>query len=180
MSEVSNTKSPYTSCGCDASFIIFEDLCQHNTSFSFKWLLIFSSKKIFSMSIAGILKTLHRDCSGNRCWRKNLQGEHKLIVKKTGQLAIMCEVHDNIGHKQFFTTQAALLQHFWWPHMQKDIAWYIQTCDICQRYQMQKVLIPPVVAMPASLFSKIYVNTMHLPVSGGFQYLVQERCSLCQ
>jgi hypothetical protein len=45
---------------------------------------------------------------------------------------------------------------------------------------MQKVLISPVIAMLASLFSKIYVNTMYLPVSSSFQYLVQGRCSLCQ
>ena len=32
--------------------------------------------------------------------------------------------------------------------------------------------------MPAPLFSKIYVNTMHLPKSGGFRYLIQGRCSL--
>ena len=34
--------------------------------------------------------------------------------------------------------------------------------------------------MPASLFLKIYVDMMHLLVSGGFRYLVQERCSLYQ
>jgi hypothetical protein len=118
--------------------------------------------------------------SRDRLWKKDAQGEHKLVVKRENCLAILREIHDNIGHKRFFTTRSALLQHFWWPHVQDDIVWYVQTCDICQKYQTQKVHIPPVVAMPAPLFSKIYVDTMHLPNSGGFRYLVQGRCSLTQ
>jgi hypothetical protein len=40
------------------------------------------------------------------------------------------------------------------------------------------VAIPPVVATPAPLFAKIYVDTMHMPKSGGFKFIVQGRCSL--
>jgi hypothetical protein len=43
-----------------------------------------------------------------------------------------------------------------------------------------KVLIPPVVATPALLFSKIYVDTMHMPASGGYKYIVQGHCLLVQ
>ena len=32
--------------------------------------------------------------------------------------------------------------------------------------------------MPAPLFTKMYMNTMHLPRSGGFSYIVQGQCSL--
>ena len=64
--------------------------------------------------------------------------------------------------------------------MQKDLVWFVRTCHICQVQQTTKVLIPPVVATPASLFSKIYVDTMHMPASGGFKYIVQGRCSLVQ
>jgi hypothetical protein len=35
------------------------------------------------------------------------------------------------------------------------------------------------VATPAPLFGKLYVDTMHLPKSNGYKYLVQGRCSLC-
>jgi hypothetical protein len=55
---------------------------------------------------------MHFFVSSDRLWRKDSQGEHKLVAKKMEQLAIMWEVHDNIGHKQFFATQAALLQQF--------------------------------------------------------------------
>ena len=62
--------------------------------------------------------------------------------------------------------------------MSSDIAWYVCTCHLCQACRTQNVLIPPTVAIPAPLFAKIYCDTMHLPASGGFKYIVQGRCSL--
>jgi len=62
--------------------------------------------------------------------------------------------------------------------MSSDIAWYICTCHLCQVHRTQNVLIPPTVAIPAPLFAKIYCDTMHLPASGGFKYIVQGHCSL--
>jgi hypothetical protein len=32
--------------------------------------------------------------------------------------------------------------------------------------------------MPAPLFSKVYMDTMHMLLSGGFKYIMQGRCSL--
>ena len=43
---------------------------------------------------------------------------------------------------------------------------------------MTKVLIPPVVATPAPLFAKVYMDMMHMTTSGGYKYIVQGRCSL--
>ena len=34
-------------------------------------------------------------------------------------------------------------------------------------------MIPPIVATPAPLFAKVYVDTMHMPKSNGYKYLVQ-------
>ena len=36
----------------------------------------------------------------------------------------------------------------------------------------------PVIALPAPLFSKVYIDTMHMPTSSGYQYIIQGRCSL--
>jgi hypothetical protein len=54
----------------------------------------------------------------------------------------------------------------------------VRTCHICQIQQTQKVLIPPIVATPAPLFGKVFIDTMHLPASAGKKYIVQGRCSL--
>ena len=87
-------------------------------------------------------------------------------------------MHDNLGHRSLFATQAALLERFWWPQVAADIAWYICSCHICQVHQTTKVLIPPTVATPAALFSKIYIDTMFMPSSNKFKYIIQGRCSL--
>ena len=62
--------------------------------------------------------------------------------------------------------------------MAHDIAWFIQTCQLCQLRKTQQVLIPPVVATPALLFAKVYMDMMHLTPSSGYKYIVQARCSL--
>ena len=62
--------------------------------------------------------------------------------------------------------------------MAQDIAWFVLTCRLCQLRKTQQVSIPPVVAQPAPLFAKVYMDTMHLTPSGGYKYIVQARCSL--
>jgi len=42
----------------------------------------------------------------------------------------------------------------------------------------KKVILPPRVAIPLTLFRKIHVDTMHLPASNGYKYIIQARCSL--
>jgi hypothetical protein len=115
---------------------------------------------------------------GDRLWKKHAQGEHKLVIPESRRFAVLQAVHENIGHKRFYATRAAILQRFWWPHIHQDIIWFVRTCHICQIQQTRKVLIPPTVATPAPLFSKIYVDTMHMPQSNKKRYIVQGRCSL--
>ena len=62
--------------------------------------------------------------------------------------------------------------------MPANIAWFVKTCHICQLHQTCNILIPPVIATPTPLFAKMYMDTMHLPKSGGFKYLVQGHCLL--
>jgi len=59
-------------------------------------------------------------------------------------------------------TGAHIAERFWWPHMHADIIWFVRTCLLCQQHQTRQVLIPPVVATPAPLFAKVYIDTMHM------------------
>jgi hypothetical protein len=113
-----------------------------------------------------------------KLWRKDDHGKHKLVATQSARLAILRTAHDDLAHKGFFATAALISERFWWPAMQANIAWFIKTCKPCQLRQTRNVLIPPVVATPASIFAKVYVNTMHLPKSNGYKYLVQGQCSL--
>src|SRR5271156_250978 len=55
---------------------------------------------------------------------------------------------------------------------------FLHATSVKSARQTQHVMIPPIVAMPAPLFSKIYMDTMHMPTSSGYKYIVQGRCSL--
>jgi hypothetical protein len=114
-----------------------------------------------------------------KLWKKDEHGRHKLVVSPASRLAILRATHDDLAHKGFYATHELIFERFWWPAIRSDIAWFVRTCRLCQLRQTRNVLIPPVVATPAPLFGKIYVDTMHMPKSNGFKYLVQGRCSLC-
>ena len=127
--------------------------------------------------------TFVKYCTGffidsGKLWRKDSYGAHKIVAPAETRIGIIRAAHDNIGHKMVFATKSHVALRFWWPNLKADIAWYIRTCHYCQIQQTRHVLIPPTVATPAPIFSKAYVDTMHMPVSGGFRYIVQARCSL--
>ena len=70
------------------------------------------------------------------------------------------------------------MERFWWPLMRQDIAWFICSYYLYQIWQTCNVLIPPVIALLAPLFPKMYMDTMYMPTAGGFWYLVQGQCSI--
>jgi Integrase zinc binding domain len=116
--------------------------------------------------------------SDDKLWWKDPQGQHKMVVAKERRRFLLSLAHNDVGHHRFYATNTLLLEWYWWPHMSQDITWFVLTCHICQVQKTQKILIPPVVAMPAPLFSKVYMDTMHMPTSSGYRFIVQGRCSL--
>lgn len=128
-------------------------------------------------------KTFMRYCTefflvSDKLWRKDPKGHHKIVISQYRRLFLVSSAHDDVGHHGFYATNSLLSDRYWWPFMSQDIAWYIQTCRLCQLRKTQQVSIPPVVATPAPLFAKVYMDTMHLTPSGGYKYIVQARCSL--
>jgi Integrase zinc binding domain/RNase H-like domain found in reverse transcriptase len=113
-----------------------------------------------------------------KLWRRHPLGAHKLVVPQGRRLQIMSDCHDDIGHKGYYPTRSIILERFWWPHMHEDIQWFVKSCHYCQERQIKQIKIPPVVATPAPIFAKAYIDTMHMSPSRGYKYIVQARCSL--
>ena len=111
-------------------------------------------------------------------WRKAPNGQHKIVIPQERHLFLITAAHNDIGHHGHFATHVLLSEQYWWPNMSQDIAWFIKTCHLCQIRKTQQINIPPIVAIPASLFAKVYMDMMHLPLSNGFKYIVQACCSL--
>src|SRR5271168_1137108 len=114
----------------------------------------------------------------DRLWRKDPKGRHKIVIAPVRRLFLISAAHNDVGHHGFYATHALLSERYWWPNMSKDIAWFVLTCHLCQLRKTQQIVIPPRVATPAPLFSKVYMDTMHLTPSAGYKYIVQGRCSL--
>ena len=62
---------------------------------------------------------------------------HQIVVPNSTEIKsrILHECHDApySGHGGFHKTQRAVTRQFWWPHLSRDIAEYVQSCDLCQR-----------------------------------------------
>src|ERR1700728_5338947 len=89
--------------------------------------------------------------------------KHQLVIPEPNRYALIQEAHDGLGHKGFFVVRTRLLERFWWPYLDPDVHWYVRTCHECQTRQTTKLFIPPTVAVPFSLFRRVYMDTMHLP-----------------
>jgi len=134
---------------------------------------------IDNASLACLLAVAKRFFLANgQLWRRQVQGCHQLYAPHSQCMALISDTHDNLGHKGFYLTRRTLVDRFWWPSLEQDARWFINTCHQCQLRQTTKIRIPPMVSLPAPLFQKLYVDTMLMPRVGGFCYITQAHCSL--
>src|ERR1700733_4901190 len=68
----------------------------------------------------------------DRLWKHDLHGKHKIVIPENKCLELICEAHDNMGHKGLFSVRARLLDRLWWPMLEHDVKWYVRTCHECQ------------------------------------------------
>ncbi len=115
---------------------------------------------------------------GTRLWRRNPTSRDQLFIPPSGRLSIIHTIHNNLGHKGFYSTRCTLTDHFWWPTINQDVKWYISTCHQCQLWQTTKVSIAPSIPAPTPLFRKVYIDTMFMTPATGFHYIVQAHCLL--
>ena len=96
-------------------------------------------------------------------WKCDPQGAYKQVLYQNQCTEAMAAAHNNTRHCGFYATHTLITECYWWPFMGCNIAWYVQTCHICQTCQTHQIAIPLVIAMLAPLFARMYIDTMHLP-----------------
>ena len=111
-------------------------------------------------------------------WWHQQHSHQQLFIPLNQHFTLICAAHDELGHRGFYSTHRTITNHFWWPSLKHNIRWYVDTCHTCQLHQTTKVHIPPTITPPAPLFCKAYIDTMLMPLTGGFCYITQARCSL--
>jgi hypothetical protein len=108
-----------------------------------------------------------------KLWRRDRkQGKHQQVIPPSRRFHLLHQAHDNLGHKQFYSTRETLRQRFWWPHMGEDIRWYLRTCHECQQRNMLQIRLPPTVPQPPTLFRRCHIDTFFIPKHHGFRYVI--------
>jgi len=105
-------------------------------------------------------------------WKKDPRMRHKLVVEEVKQLGILKQVHNKLGHKGIFTTCTHILECFWWLYFNDNVYWYLKTCHECQVRSTQHLYILLTIPTSLFLFCKVHINTMLMPRSNGFHYIV--------
>lgn len=116
---------------------------------------------------------------GETMWKKENKGRHQRVVRDNRKrYSLLIASHDQLGHRGIYATRRTLTDRFWWPNIEDDVHWFLRTCHACQTRSLENVVLPPTVQIPAPLFRKVYIDTMHMPPAHGYKYIVQARDSL--
>jgi hypothetical protein len=116
---------------------------------------------------------------GGRLFRRNgSQPPLLVILDPERRVAIMTQAHEELGHKGVQSTWEKVRTRFYWPHLRSDVQHHCASCHPCQIRNTHKVQLPVTVSIPVTIFSKIYVDVMNMPISGGFKFIVAARDDL--
>jgi hypothetical protein len=66
--------------------------------------------------------------SNGKLWRCDTHRKHKIVVPKEKRYELLKEVHDILGHKKIHAVRMQRLEWFWWPFLDQDVKWFVQTC----------------------------------------------------
>jgi hypothetical protein len=103
----------------------------------------------------------------------------RVIMEDKRRLAILMEAHEKMGHRKEQATWETIRTRFYWPHLRADVRHHVQSCRPCQIRSIKKVEIPLTISTPATLFTKIYVDVMFMPLGKNKKkYIVAARDDL--
>jgi transposase InsO family protein len=116
----------------------------------------------------------------NKLWkRRTNQSPTLVILEKNKRLIILHQAHEDLGHKGEQATFDTIRERFYWPHLRMDVKHHVQSCHPCQIRSTKKMVLPPTVSMPATIFTKIYVDCMVMNTTKeGYRYIVTARDDL--
>jgi len=113
---------------------------------------------------------------GDCLWKIKSKGKlPRLVVMDIDhRSALIAEAHNDMGHQGQDATYKTLSEHFFWPNMFDQIAYFVCSCNICQLHSKTC----PIVAFSPTWNSRILrcfdLDTVHmLDGIGGMKFLLQ-------
>lgn len=101
-----------------------------------------------------------------------------IVLEPAKKLSILTQAHEKLGHRGVTAVYRLLRERFFWPHMHADVHHHVRSCHECQIRSLKRVEIPLTISKPTSLFSKIYIDIMHMPEINRFKYIVAAKDDL--
>jgi len=101
-----------------------------------------------------------------------------VVIDPKQKHSILLHMHENLGHCGIFSVYEVLRKRFFWPRMHSDINHHVKSCRECQIRSLKHLEIPLRISMLVSLFSKIYIDIMHMPPARGYKYIVAAKDNL--
>jgi len=101
-----------------------------------------------------------------------------VIFPKKRRQEILEEMHEESGHHGVWAVEQQTSLRYFWPGMKDQIKNHVRSCHTCQLRSTKKMHIPITISHPPSLFSKVYLDVMKMPLAKGKQWLVACRDDL--
>ena len=117
--------------------------------------------------------------------RKVIDGGHEfhaIYLPSILTFQVLRTAHDDLGHKGFPRTYAALRRVFYWKGMKEDIRKHCKTCATCQLHKLENVKLERKIFRPSlqpmDLISMDLIGEFHPPTSHGHCYALTAVCML--
>ena len=116
----------------------------------------------------------------NRLYKQNGDRPPLTMIRTPEQkLSILKQAHEGTRHRGIYAVTKLIQQCYFWPYFQANIYYHIKSCHDCQIQSLKKTELPLTISAPMTLFTKIYVDIMHMPESADkYKYIVAARDDL--
>jgi hypothetical protein len=77
----------------------------------------------------------------------------RIVISSTPSVRcnIIDDAHQQLGHLGYLKTVAEVRRNFFWPHLERDVAQAVQTCNTCQRTKAPTLATPGRMLTPSFL-----------------------------
>ena len=81
-------------------------------------------------------------------------------------------MHEESGHYGVWVVEQQVSLRYYWPGMKAQIKHHVHSCHTCELRSTKKTHISITVSHPPSLFSKVYLDVMSMPLAQGKRWLI--------
>jgi len=97
-----------------------------------------------------------------------------VVLEVDCRSALVAEVHNDVGHWGCDTMYKTLSEHFFWPNMYNQIAYFVHSCNVCQLWSKTCPIIAFSPTWNSGILRRFDLDTIHMPDGfGGMKFLLQ-------